>query len=281
MAELIDWYRNEEAKSDLHPVTLAAMLHYKFVRIHPFDDGNGRVSRLLMNYVLFKYDFPPIVIKTSDKRNYLSALNRADVGDLDSFVKFIAQQLIWSLELSIKAAKGESLDEPGDLDKKIKLLKQKLNSSDEVVKITKNKTSILEIVNQNLEPLLNGISAKLGEFDCLFKSKIEYLTASGSAFGTTLEQSLEALRLQLTTKNLNLIQYIYSLKEFRKGPIPHSFAIQFSIEFHNNVYEIKSSNDDFYFSKLYHENLSELEMDLIIEKLGTSIYEQITNVIDL
>ena len=137
MADLIEWFRSEESKNELHPFILAALLHYKFVRIHPFDDGNGRISRLLMNYVLMKNNLPPIVIKSSDKKNYLTALNRADAGDLDSFIQYIATQLIWSIELTIKATKGEKLDELGDLDKKIKLLKQKLNFKDECIKTKK------------------------------------------------------------------------------------------------------------------------------------------------
>ncbi|WP_394803528.1 Fic family protein [Niabella hibiscisoli] len=49
-------------------MTLAAMLHYKFVRIHPFDDGNGRLARLLLNYVLLKNGYTPVVIKSDDKK---------------------------------------------------------------------------------------------------------------------------------------------------------------------------------------------------------------------
>lgn len=110
MTDLINWYRLEEEKKELSPIVIAAMLHYKLVKNHPFDDGNGRISRLLMNYVLFKNNLPPIIIKSADKKNYLTALNRADSGDLDSFSKFISQQLIWSLEISIKAANGENLE---------------------------------------------------------------------------------------------------------------------------------------------------------------------------
>ena len=111
MWELINWYRQEIEKNELPVVAIAALLHYRFVRIHPFDDGNGRIARLLMNYVLFCFDFPPIIIKSEDKKNYLQALQRADAEDLEAFVEYITGQLIWSLELSIKAARGESVEE--------------------------------------------------------------------------------------------------------------------------------------------------------------------------
>ena len=123
--ELVEWYRNEEEKKELHPVVLAALLHYKFVLIHPFDDGNGRISRLLMNYVLLKHNLPPVIVKSADKRNYLFALNQADTGDINAFLSYIAEQLIWSLELYIKAAKGETLEEDDDLQKEIAVWKKK------------------------------------------------------------------------------------------------------------------------------------------------------------
>jgi len=126
MNKLMNWLNSEIEKNRIHPVELAAQFHFKFVRIHPFDDGNGRVSRLLMNYVLLKYDLPPVIIKSNDKKNYLIALNKADVGDLTAFSKYIAEQLIWSLEISIKAAKGENIDEPDDIDKELFLLDNKI-----------------------------------------------------------------------------------------------------------------------------------------------------------
>ena len=131
MGELIQWYKNAVEKNEFHPVVLAALFHYKFVCIHPFDDGNGRVSRLLMNYVLIKNNLPPIVIKSAEKRHYLSALNRADTGNIEEFIKYIGEQLIWSLELSIKAAKGENIDEPEDFDKKLAILKQEFEAEDD------------------------------------------------------------------------------------------------------------------------------------------------------
>ncbi|MBK6362563.1 MAG: Fic family protein [Saprospiraceae bacterium] len=91
MQELMDWYRNE--KDSIHPVILAAVFHHKFVLIHPFDDGNGRISRLLMNYILLKNDFPPVVIKSTEKQKYLNALRMADAGKMEAFIKYISEQL--------------------------------------------------------------------------------------------------------------------------------------------------------------------------------------------
>ncbi len=128
MAELMAWYRKAETEKELHPLYLAARIHYDFVRIHPFGDCNGRTSRLLMNYVLLRHGFPPVIIKSADKKNYLNALNKADVGDFEAFVEYVGEQLVWSMVLSIKAAKSESVEESDDLDKEIAILSTQLRS---------------------------------------------------------------------------------------------------------------------------------------------------------
>lgn len=72
MQELVEWYK--KAKSKLHPFELASLMHYKFVKIHPFMDGNGRMSRLLMNYILIKNNYPLLNITTTDKIRYYFVL---------------------------------------------------------------------------------------------------------------------------------------------------------------------------------------------------------------
>lgn len=273
MGELIEWYREEEKKGEIHPVSLAAHLHYKFVRIHPFDDGNGRVSRLLMNYVLFRNGFPPVIIKSSDKRNYLEALNEADAGNIEAFCDYVGQQLFWSLNLSLKAANKESLDEPGDLDKKIKLLKQKLNI-DKAVTVSKSKDVLLKVLTTELEPIFKGISDKLGEFDILFKSKSDELRSEGNPWGTTLERSLNKIKEHLKGGQINSLVYFYRLNDFRKGK-QMNVVCYFSISFHMNIYEITSDLAKFKISKLYDEPILEDERIQIIEELGMYILEEI------
>ena len=77
LTEFFDWYKKNRTK--IHPVYLAALVHLKFVTIHPFGDGNGRISRLFMNYVLYKNKYPMIVIDYSDRNSYYNALEQSQM----------------------------------------------------------------------------------------------------------------------------------------------------------------------------------------------------------
>jgi Fic family protein len=66
----------EKLKKELHPLELAAWAHWKLVRIHPFQDGNGRTARIIMNFVLHKNGYAMIDIKTKEKRQYFKALEK-------------------------------------------------------------------------------------------------------------------------------------------------------------------------------------------------------------
>jgi Fic family protein len=81
-------------KKTLHPIELAALLHNKFVNIHPFTDGNGRTGRLLMNWILLRNKFPPIIIEVSNKEQYYNAIEAADKGDQKPFAIFLTNQLL-------------------------------------------------------------------------------------------------------------------------------------------------------------------------------------------
>lgn len=76
-----DWY--ERNKSELNPVELAALVHLKFVTIHPFGDGNGRISRLMMNHVLYRSGYPMLDIRYGDRRSYYNALERSQTKSAD------------------------------------------------------------------------------------------------------------------------------------------------------------------------------------------------------
>lgn len=179
MAELMEWYRKAESKKKFHPLQLAAKIHYDFVRIHPFDDSNGRTSRLLMNYVLLRQGFPPVIIKSADKKNYLTALNKADVGDLDSFIEYVGKQLIWSLEINIKAAKGESIEEDEDLYKEIEVWEKSIAKAD-IERPVKNTDFMREFLLDSLMPFYDELILRYSKFNKFFVSSQIHVFESGS-----------------------------------------------------------------------------------------------------
>ena len=79
MADLVDWYNAAEQEGKLSPVELAALFHYRYIRIHPFEDGNGRIARLMVNYILTRHDYPMIVVRSRKKDAYLEALHQTDI----------------------------------------------------------------------------------------------------------------------------------------------------------------------------------------------------------
>jgi len=90
LKEFFDWYRIEKT----HPVELAALVHLKFVTIHPFSDGNGRISRLMMNFILKKNKFPLLNIYYNKRNSYYNALERSQVNKDDSiFVQWFFQEI--------------------------------------------------------------------------------------------------------------------------------------------------------------------------------------------
>ena len=79
MADLVDWYNKAEQEGKLTPIELAALFHYRYIRIHPFEDGNGRIARLMVNFILTRHDYPMIVVRSRKKSEYLEALHQADL----------------------------------------------------------------------------------------------------------------------------------------------------------------------------------------------------------
>lgn len=108
MLELVSWLK--ENPEELTPIELAAVFHHRFVRTHPFSEGNGRMARLLMNAVLMRHGYPFIVNITSREREkYLRTLSEADMGNLSAFVNFIAMSVERALDIYIQAVEEPEL----------------------------------------------------------------------------------------------------------------------------------------------------------------------------
>ncbi|KAG6804170.1 adenosine monophosphate-protein transferase Fic [Apis mellifera caucasica] len=111
MEEFASWLNSERAIR-MHPVRYAALAHYKLVHIHPFSDGNGRTSRLLMNMILMQAGYPPVIIHKQHRHTYYENLQIANTGDVRPFVRFIAECTEQTLDLFLWATSEFSRQVP-------------------------------------------------------------------------------------------------------------------------------------------------------------------------
>ena len=83
---MLKWYRENQNK--LYPLELAFKFHHRFERIHPFADGNGRVGRMMLNYILIKEGYYPIIIRKNHRQKYIKALQAADLQRYLPLIRF-------------------------------------------------------------------------------------------------------------------------------------------------------------------------------------------------
>lgn len=218
MQDLIEWFRAKKELAETNGVLLAAEFHYKFIRIHPFDDGNGRVARLLMNFILMQNGYPPVIIKTDDKENYFNALQQADAGIFEPFLNYIANNLIRSLEIMIRGAKGESIEEPDDLDKELTLLEKRINSLEQPAQIICNDEIIKTIVDEVVIPFTYELIKHCRKFDKFYLRKIITLKVEPDHYWKSYEdntlESVKELAIIADSKSITIIDISYKHQEF-------------------------------------------------------------------
>ena len=192
MTDLLQWYNQAETEGAMSPIELASLFHYRYIRIHPFEDGNGRISRLIVNYILYRHGYPMIVVKSSDKNNYLTVLNRCDIAigpipsdgahaelsQINPFVEYMSKCLENALTISIRGAKGENIEDADDWRKNLKL-----KYRDQINKPEATEELVDKIMQKDFIGLLQYIDHELSEFYSVFTS-VQWKPSNGN-FSTT------------------------------------------------------------------------------------------------
>lgn len=265
MGDLIDWYRRKGEDPETHPLLIAAEFHYKFIRIHPFDDGNGRTARILMNFILMKNGYPPVIVKTEDKANYIAALQQADAGVITPFIEYIGENLEQSLDLMIRGARGENIDEADDLDKEIALIDQKLKEVGKHVKVLKSINVIIERFEDSFKILFTKFIEENKKFGKYYKNFTLHYFISGNGKLAELSDNFFNDYLEEIKENENHLQRIGLLYKFQmfngKDMDYFDYKSSISIVFEKNIYKIVVQSKGDLFDKYYHEKIYITEID--------------------
>jgi Fic family protein len=274
MNDLINWYREKRNDPEVNPIILASEFHYRFIRIHPFDDGNGRVARLLMNFILMQFSYPPVIIKTEDKANYFFALRQADAGTIEPFIEYIAKNLIRSIDIMISGAKGQNIQEPDDLDKEIALLEQRVKSKGKKLEIERSKEAILTIYDDSVSRLTEEFLKACEKFDKFYVDTIFHLYVNGSS---SIREKFDVFKTSRANINGNTqtmaLQYDFiAFNQQGFGEFSHNSAIIFKFGYAS--YTVKALRATDFIEKGYDEQLTEEEISEIV-KFETTLHKNV------
>lgn len=266
MHDLLAWYRQKSAQPDVQPILLAAEFHYQFIRIHPFDDGNGRTARILMNFILMQFGYPPAIIKTEDKQNYIAVLRQADAGVLEPFVEYIAANVVRSLEVMIKGAKGKDIEEPDDLDKELALLEQRFKSAGRGIKNKKSKETLLLFYDNSIVPLFKKFVVAGKKFEKFYlKASYHWLLDSGYEGEISIEETTKRLRDRIDDRTkTTCISYSYQTID-RSGLGDFRYESKIDIYFRYEELTVNACNSKVSITKPYDQQLTEEEINKLIK----------------
>ncbi len=281
MNDLMNWLKQEEEKK-VHPLIIATGFHYKFVRIHPFDDGNGRMGRILMNLILMKHGYLPAIIEMNLRDKYINSLEIADTtGSYSDLIEFIGESLIKSMNIMLKAINGESIENEDDLDKEIALFKSSFNKNKDFKEL--NKDVVKSVYNENIEPAFFYLLDKINKIKDVFMSfDFNIEIRSDDIFNTlTNKQSittkdfngmLENALLTTLEKGLSF-HFNYNLNGFKKIESSRNYSISMNINLNKYNYSIYLNNN----KKLEEKYSNLIEFNIIKEQINKMIQELLKN----
>ncbi len=180
MNDLVDWYNEVEASGKYTPVELAALFHYRYIRIHPFEDGNGRIARLMVNYILARHNWPMVVVRSRNKHEYLDALHQSDleVGETPSVGAHASLNMIRYFLRYFKSLVADELKYNIDF-----VTETSENvwwyDGQKIVFRSSSSSLILKAINDNPDITIEQISAAAGIIPRAVKKQLQQMTKKG------------------------------------------------------------------------------------------------------
>lgn len=180
MADLVKWYNDAVAEGTLTPIQLAALFHYRYIRIHPFEDGNGRIARLMVNFILRRHKWPMMVIRSKNKKAYLNALALSDVaiGSIPADGAHASLKSISSFEAYMETTLAS------DISAMLEFLSSDIETmwwyEGEIIRFsTSTPARILRVLQSDAYASLSAISTTLGISRSAIQKQVDSLAEKG------------------------------------------------------------------------------------------------------
>lgn len=198
----------------MHPVRFAAHVHHEVAAVHPFDDGNGRMARLLMNLVLMRARYIPAVIRQERRPAYYGALASADAGDRAPFEQFVADELATTMDLYVRALRGEP--DPDAFSRRVALLRREGASQNEQMRARHARWG-----TEVLSPLLDLTEQRMRQLEPLFTGSERsgvLLAIEGPPIYASSARDFEEIRAALGGGGWRGLQADWTLRRLRAQP---------------------------------------------------------------
>ncbi|MFK7982353.1 MAG: Fic family protein [Saprospiraceae bacterium] len=280
--ELMNWYEASKTNDKIHPFIVASLFHYRFVAIHPFDDGNGRMTRILMNLILMRNHYPPIVVPLQLREKYYGVLSEADSEDYLPMTEYFGELLIKSLNTQLKGIRGESLAEPSDINKKIELFRKSISNKrlQEAKKSKLNELNFSKFLRTSIIPLIIELYKHCLKFDDLFsdkQSKISFWNPKITDATTNISidnlKEISEHKIWDSSHLFTKITFKYLWFRFNESEAKLNIDTAITIDLKDKNYLISYGNKEL--KKDYIQSLSNKEIHNITDYLISEVIKEI------
>jgi Fic family protein len=293
--ELINWTNNalnlpkarkkkyRRALYQVHPVLVAAEFHFRFVNIHPFIDGNGRIARIFMNLLLLQCGFPPVIIKEELRKDYYRALESTRQKETEDFYIFIAERVIDAQQFYLSVAIGGPIEEPDDWQKRIELLQRSLDE-EQAPTVERTDELLWLRFQDSFLPLFDLLAEKMTSFDKLYaknRHDLSYTSRDSIQSRKEDESFEEFIRRNYEQGKMSVFRdlgYDFHWEGLKNSgtKLPDlRFSVKIDLE-HPFRYVVSTDHRGIpKIEKLYSQVLSEAERRAFVGQIGNKLVEMV------